>query len=102
MKIEKTEEVTKEWFKDWANEYDETLGKVRRHHKLLDLVVRLSKVKKGEKVLDIGCGTGLLSLKFLKKADCTITDIDNSPDMLSIFVDKIKQLALSDRVACKL
>jgi hypothetical protein len=31
--------VTKNWFKDWSDEYDSTLGKVNRHHKLLDLNV---------------------------------------------------------------
>jgi ubiquinone/menaquinone biosynthesis C-methylase UbiE len=94
--------VTTDWFKDWANEYDDTLGKVDRHHQLLNLVVELSDVKDGHKVLDIGCGTGLLSLKFLEKADCLITGVDNSSEMLSIFGDKIKKLALADRIVCKL
>jgi ubiquinone/menaquinone biosynthesis C-methylase UbiE len=94
--------VTKSWFKDWSNEYDNTLGKVNRHHKLLDLVVESSGVKDGEKVLDIGCGTGLLSLKFLGKADCIIYGIDNSPEMLEIFKDKIKELNLSDKISLEL
>lgn len=65
--MKKNKKVINEWFKDWANEYDNTLGKIKRHHQLLNLVVKLSRVKKEQKVLDIGCGTGLLSLKFLKK-----------------------------------
>ena len=93
---------TKEWFKDWANEYDNTLGKIKRHHQLLNLVVKLSNVKKDQKVLDVGCGTGLLSLKFLEKADCYITGVDSSAEMLSIFDEKIKKLALSRRVVYKL
>lgn len=93
---------TRDWFKDWANEYDNTLGKIDRHHQLLNLVVELSDVKQGQKVLDIGCGTGLLSLKFLKKADCSITGIDSSQEMLSIFNDKIMKLGLSYRIATKL
>ena len=93
---------TKDWFKDWANEYDNTLGKIDRHHQLLNLVVELSDVKKGQKVLDIGCGTGLLSLKFLKKGDCSITGVDSSQEMLSIFNNKITQLGLSDKIATKL
>lgn len=91
-----------EWFKDWSNDYDDTLGKVDRHHQLLNRVVELSNVENGQKVLDIGCGTGLLSLKFLEKADCLVTGVDSSPEMLSIFGDKIKKLSLSEKIDCKL
>ena len=100
--MDANKKVTTEWFKDWANEYDETLGKINRHHQLLDLVVKLSNVKNDLKLLDIGVGTGLLSLKFLEKADCFITGIDSSPEMLSIFGEKIQKLGLFDRVVYKL
>jgi len=100
--MEKNTKDSTEWFKDWANDYDDTLGKIKRHHHLLNLVVNLSNVKKDQKVLDIGCGTGLLSLKFLEKADCFITAIDNSSEMLSIFAEKIQKLALSDKIIYKL
>jgi ubiquinone/menaquinone biosynthesis C-methylase UbiE len=96
-------QVTKdnrEWFQDWANEYDNTLGKVKRHHKLLDLVVRKSGIKRNDQVLDIGCGTGLLSLKFLNTADCTITAIDSSAEMLKIFQEKIEKCNLAERIHC--
>ena len=93
--------ITKEWFKNWSNEYDKTLGKIARHHKLLELVVKQSKVRDGDKVLDIGVGTGLLSLKFLKAADCTITGIDSSAQMLAICSQKVKKLKLSKKLACK-
>lgn len=95
------DDITKTWFRDWANEYDMTLGKIQRHHKMLELVVDSSDVKNDDRVLDIGCGTGLLSLKFLKKAGCLITGIDNSPEMLEIFSDKIESLELGDRIVCK-
>lgn len=91
--------VTKSWFKDWSDEYDNTLGKVDRHDKLLDLVVDSSRIKDGQKVLDIGCGTGLLSLKFLEKADCIIYGIDNSSEMFEIFKEKIKKLNLADKIS---
>jgi ubiquinone/menaquinone biosynthesis C-methylase UbiE len=91
---------SREWFKDWSNEYDQTLGKMKRHHRMLDLVVHTSGVRDGERVLDLGCGTGLLSLKFIRAADCQVTAIDSSPDMLAIFKDKIETLKLSDRIAC--
>jgi len=91
----------REWFADWANEYDTTLGKVRRHHAMLDLVVSRSGVRDGDKVLDIGCGTGLLSLKFLEQADCSIMAIDSSEKMLGIFREKIEQCHLSHRIHCE-
>ncbi|GBD96179.1 demethylrebeccamycin-D-glucose O-methyltransferase [bacterium BMS3Abin06] len=102
IKMKSTKKDTKEWFKEWANEYDDTLGKIKRHHHLLNLVVKLSNVKKNQKVLDVGCGTGLLSLKFLEKADCFITGIDSSLEMLSLFIEKINKLSLSDRIVYKL
>jgi len=100
--MKKQNTVTKNWFKDWSNEYDSTLGKVKRHHKLLDLVVESSEVKDGDIVLDIGCGTGLLSLKFLRIADCLIYGIDSSPEMLEIFKSKIDKFNLSGKIHCKL
>ena len=69
---------------------------------MLDLAVEMSNVKNGERILDIGCGTGLLSLKFLKAAECIIDGIDLSEDMLNIWKEKIEQFDLSDRVKIKL
>ena len=92
---------TRKWFADWANEYDTTLGKVQRHHAMLDLVVRVSGVRDGDQVLDIGCGTGLLSLKFLERADCSITAVDSSDEMLRIFREKIAKCHLSDQIHCE-
>jgi ubiquinone/menaquinone biosynthesis C-methylase UbiE len=90
----------REWFQDWANEYDNTLGKVKRHHKLLDLVVTVSGIKRDDRILDIGCGTGLLSLKFLDKTDCTIVAIDSSAQMLEIFQEKIEKCNLAGKIHC--
>ena len=97
-RISKRNRSANQWFKDWSNEYDRTLGKTTRHHALLDLTVSRAKPKTGEKVLDIGCGTGLLTLKFLAAADCTVTAVDSSPEMLAIFGKKIKTLRLNRRV----
>jgi ubiquinone/menaquinone biosynthesis C-methylase UbiE len=90
----------REWFQDWANEYDTTLGKLKRHHKLLDLVVKESGIQQHDHILDIGCGTGLLSLKFLNKKDCTITAIDSSTEMLTIFEEKIEKCHLAEKIHC--
>jgi ubiquinone/menaquinone biosynthesis C-methylase UbiE len=94
--------ITRDWFENWSNEYDRTLGALKFHRDLLDLVVKNSGVRRGDKVLDIGCGTGLLALKFLKEADCSITAVDNSKEMLAIFQDKIKKLGLGKQIVCKI
>lgn len=102
MKNTKYKTTTRNWFDRWSNQYDQTLGKIGFHRGLLDLVVGNSGFKNCDKVLDIGCGTGLLSLKLLQKSDCFITGIDNSKEMLAIFKDKIRKLDLEERVNCKL
>ncbi len=92
---------TNDWFGDWANEYDQTIGKLKRHHDLLDLVVEESHVKSNNAILDIGCGTGLLALKFLKKSDCHITGIDSSQEMLDIIEKKVKRFELNEKILCQ-
>jgi len=94
--------ATREWFNRWSNKYDQTLGQIGFHRELLNLVVNNSRVKSCDKVLDIGCGTGLLSLKILQKADCSITGIDNSGEMLTILKDKIKRFSLDKKINCRL
>jgi ubiquinone/menaquinone biosynthesis C-methylase UbiE len=94
--------VTRDWFKSWSNEYDRTLGAMGFHRALLDLVVKNSGVRNNDRVLDIGCGTGLLSLKFLQRAHCFITAVDNSKEMMVVFEDKIKKLGIKNQVVCRL
>ena len=90
---------TKQWFKHWSNKYDRTLGSISFHKELLDLVVKNAAVKDGDNILDIGCGTGLLSLKLLQKKKCSITGIDYSEEMAAIFKDKIKKLKLGNALS---
>jgi ubiquinone/menaquinone biosynthesis C-methylase UbiE len=100
--MKKANETAKKWFGNWANEYDDSWVKVKRHHKLLEAVVQASLIKDNDSVLDLGCGTGLLSLKLLKKADCLILGVDSSPEMLEIFKNKIKKLNLLKNITCQL
>ncbi|MBN1656719.1 MAG: class I SAM-dependent methyltransferase [Deltaproteobacteria bacterium] len=97
----KQKREARRWFKEWSNDYDRTLGKMARHHALLDLAVKLARPKDGEQILDVGCGTGLLTLKFLKAADCSVTAVDSSCEMLAIFQKKIETLRLKRRATCK-
>jgi len=94
--------ATRKWFNRWSNKYDQTLGSIGFHRELLDLVVKSCRIKNCTNVLDVGCGTGLLSLKLLQKADYSITGIDISEEMLAIFKDKIKKLGLGQEIDCRL
>lgn len=94
----KTRNGSNKWFRDWSNDYDATLGRMRRHLRMLDLVTAVSGVRDGERVLDIGCGTGLLSLRFLEAADCTVVGIDKSAEMRACFSRKIRGTAIGRRV----
>jgi ubiquinone/menaquinone biosynthesis C-methylase UbiE len=94
--------VTRDWFGGWSNAYDRSLGRLEFHRGLLDLLVKNSGVRNNDKVLDIGCGTGLLSLKFLQRAHCFITAVDNSKEMMAVFEDKIKKLGIKNQVVCRL
>jgi ubiquinone/menaquinone biosynthesis C-methylase UbiE len=67
---------------------------------MLDLVVQRSGIQRHDQILDIGCGTGLLSLKFLAQAECTITAIDSSARMLRIFQEKIETCNLTGNIHC--
>jgi ubiquinone/menaquinone biosynthesis C-methylase UbiE len=94
-------ETTQKWFNDWANDYDRMLGDQKRHHAMLDLAVQMSKVKDGEHVFDIGCGTGLLSLKFLQAVNCTVSCIDLAEDMIELCKNRMEDLNLASRVTIK-
>lgn len=57
----------------------------------------LSPVKKGQKVLDIGCGTGALTLKAASRG-ANVTGMDINPQMLDIARKHTKELKLTDHV----
>ena len=52
----------------------------------------LSKIKKGSKVLDLACGTGLVTKKILKKigGDGDVFGIDISDEMINLSKDILK------------
>ena len=56
-----------------------------------DLAFELLKVKKGMKILDMGCGTGNFSIKLAEKG-CHVTGADISDEMLKIARKKASKL----------
>ncbi|WMJ77278.1 MULTISPECIES: class I SAM-dependent methyltransferase [unclassified Sedimentibacter] len=57
------------------------------------LAFEMMEIKKGMKILDVGCGTGNFSVKLAKKG-CSVTGIDVSDEMLSIARKKASDLNL--------
>jgi ubiquinone/menaquinone biosynthesis C-methylase UbiE len=53
----------------------------------VDLILRYSKAKKNDQVLDLGCGTGRFALPIAGQLGCQVTGADLSKEML----DKAKE-----------
>jgi putative AdoMet-dependent methyltransferase len=53
-----------------------------RYRDLLDLVVVRCRVRPGNRVLDIGTGTGELALRFARNRGCDVVGLDPSPAMI--------------------
>lgn len=71
----------------WASHYDLftfllTFGQIRR---LRDMTVELAMLKPGEAVLDVGCGTGGVTIPARQRVGATgkVSGIDPSPDMIA-------------------
>ncbi|MCD6443282.1 MAG: methyltransferase domain-containing protein [Thermotogae bacterium] len=60
-----------------------------------NLIMSLLKPRKGERILDVGCGTGNYSIK-LAKLGCVVVGIDPSKDMINRALEKSIKLHLKD------
>ena len=70
---------------DWLSEYDERWRASKRlcYEKTLGALPGLTDAESGERVLDIGCGTGNSALPFLE-VGCTVLGLDPSERMLEL------------------
>jgi demethylmenaquinone methyltransferase/2-methoxy-6-polyprenyl-1,4-benzoquinol methylase len=55
------------------------------------------RVEEGERVLDIGCGTGALSLRAAERG-ARIVGIDTNPEMLAVARKRIREAGLTERI----
>jgi len=83
------------WTEQQASRYDRWTAQERglyyaRYHDLLDLVVVRCKVRAGDRVLDIGTGTGELALRFARNRGCDVVGLDPSPAMIDEALRKMK------------
>jgi demethylmenaquinone methyltransferase/2-methoxy-6-polyprenyl-1,4-benzoquinol methylase len=72
-----------------------TLGRLGRVHR--DIAAR---VEAGDRVLDLGCGTGALAVLLARKG-AEVSGIDISPPMLSQAARRVREEGLEDRVALR-
>lgn len=57
-----------------------------------------ARLQAGDRVLDLGCGTGVLAVQ-LARQDCQVTAIDISLPMLALAAQRVRQAGLEERVA---
>ncbi len=69
-----------------------TLGRIDKVYDQIALIIG-----KNQKVLDIGCGTGALSLRAARKG-ALVKGIDINPEMLEVAVRKAHDVGITDRV----
>ncbi len=76
----------------WARYYDLVTSALLlgNERSIRDMVVEIADVKPGDKVLDVGCGTGSLTLAAWRRAgtDGEVHGIDASPEMIQFAQDK--------------
>lgn len=83
----------KEAYTDFALVYDELMTDIP-YDAYVDLISIAADGVKGKKIIDVGCGTGLLSVK-LSKAGAIVTGIDLSRDMLNKAEKRANDLSLT-------
>lgn len=79
-------------YAEFAQVYDELMADIP-YDTYVDLISLAANGISGKKILDIGCGTGLLSAK-LAKLGGNVTGIDISPDMLEVAKERANSLNL--------
>ena len=83
---------SKESYTEFALIYDELMTDIP-YDTYVDLISLASGGIKGKKIIDVGCGTGLLAVK-LAKAGALVTGVDLSRDMLNIAEKRARDLSL--------
>ncbi|HJF33678.1 MAG TPA: methyltransferase domain-containing protein [Sporosarcina psychrophila] len=79
-------------YSEFASVYDELMTDIP-YDAYIDIINLAAGGIAGKRVLDIGCGTGLLSMK-LAKQGAQVAGIDLSSDMLAVAEDRAQALSL--------
>lgn len=78
-----------------AATWDEVPGRIKMSSNIANAIITAMDLNSGMKVLDFGCGTGLLTLR-LQPLVGTITAVDSSMGMLEVLNEKIASQNISN------
>jgi ubiquinone/menaquinone biosynthesis C-methylase UbiE len=79
-------------FNSQANQWDSP-EKIAQNKAYSELIKKHMRATRGLKILEVGCGTGLLGSQFLD-GENSLVGVDTSEGMLKVFNDKFKDNAL--------
>lgn len=88
-------------FDDDARTWDDKSHRLKLADEIADAIMDAVTIVPEMDILDFGCGTGLLSLRFGPEA-ASLTGLDNSAGMLEVFQEKAEQLNLNNVDTLKL
>ncbi len=63
-----------------------------------DRLIKKANIKKGSKVLDVGCGLGKTSCRLAAESECQVTGVDIMPDMIEQAKKTAKKMKVEDKV----
>jgi ubiquinone/menaquinone biosynthesis C-methylase UbiE len=86
--------TARDFNKDAAT-WDENPGRVRVAQKIADTIISTGLLERTDRLMDFGCGTGLVSLALEPHVDA-ITGVDSSHGMLDVFNNKIRHYGISN------
>ena len=103
------EDVIKEQYETWASTYDQDKVEIIRKdtgielEEFVDHILDNCQLKKGQEILDVGIGTGLISVSISKSlsGDCKILGIDIIDIMLAKAKTNIKAESLDHIISLK-
>ena len=83
----------------WKND-TKTLEEAQQNK--IDHIAKKLNIKKGEKILEVGCGWGGMAFEIAKKHNCEITGISLSKNQINHCRNKAKELGLDNQVKFEL
>ncbi len=81
---------------------DETKTLEEAQQNKIEHIVKKLDIKKGQKILEVGCGWGGMALEIAKQKDCEVTGISLSKNQIQYCKDKAKELGLDNQVKFEL